>query len=362
MFLDDEIKRFQIFRDHVRYVLQANLDLFRTFELELNEFSDWTIEEFNLLKKGLVMSTSLRRRYFNQINLYDDDDSEDSEESVRRSLNKLYQHHFYQRRVKRSYLGRRRVQLDERRGFTNWFWDLINGGSNSSSTTTQTSNSFDWRSKNMVGSIKNQLNCGCCYAFATAAVLESLYAIKTKASSVVELSPQQITDCSSNGNSGCGGGNFPPSVRYVTGQGNRLATHASYPYAGKKQVCQSSGVNYVNLGTIQYDAIPQGDEATMAKTLVSNGPIFIGLDADSRQFMFYKAGVLNIAGCPTRRQDMDHAMVAVGYGYDSALKSSYWIVKNSWGEKWGENGYLRLAKDKANMCGIASMAYYAKLT
>ncbi|CAF4578473.1 unnamed protein product [Rotaria magnacalcarata] len=78
--------------------------------------------------------------------------------------------------------------------------------------------------------------------------------------------------------------------------------------------------------------------------------------------MFYKTGVLKIDNCPTRRQDMDHAMAVVGYGYDDALKSSYWIIKNSWGTKWGEHGYLRLAKDAGNMCGVASMAYYGKLT
>ena len=123
---------------------------------------------------------------------------------------------------------------------------------------------------------------GCCYAFATASVLESLYAIKSKSKTVVELSPQQITDCSINGNSGCNGGNFPPSVRYVKGQGGRLATLASYPYAGKKQTCRTSGLDQVNLGTVDYHAIPEGDEKAMAQALAQFGPIFIGLDADSK--------------------------------------------------------------------------------
>jgi len=176
------------------------------------------------------------------------------------------------------------------------------------------------------------------------------------------LSPQQITDCSSNGNNGCNGGNFPPSIRYILGQNGKIATLASYPYVGKKQTCKTSGINQINLGNTQYGAIPEGDEKTMAQALVDYGPLFIGLDADSKLFMFYKSGVLSIDRCPNRRQDMDHALVAVGYGYDTTLKTSYWIIKNSWGEKWGENGYLRLAKDKGNMCGIASMAYYGKLT
>ncbi|CAF0799668.1 unnamed protein product [Adineta ricciae] len=363
--LDDEKQRLRIFRDHLKYVLESNLNALRTYELELNEFADWTIDEFNTLKKGLTISTELRRRLSDS----ESDDSYD-EDSVRRSLDKLYKHHYHQRRLKRSMIYRRQHQAHlDRRGFTDWLWNLINAGVGNSSSSSNNNNnagsstsSFDWRSKNMVSSVKNQLNCGCCYAFATAAVLETLYAVKTKSSTVTDFSPQQIADCSSNGNNGCNGGNFAPSLRYILGQGGKIATLASYPYAGKKQSCQTSGLNQVNLGNIQYGAIPEGDEKAMAKALVDYGPIFIGLDADSKLFMFYKSGVLSISGCPTRRQDMDHAMVAVGYGYDSALKLPYWIIKNSWAEKWGEKGYLRLVKDQSNMCGVASMAYYAKLT
>jgi cathepsin L len=293
-------------------------------------------------------------------------DNSKDEDSVRRSLNKLYQHHYYLRRLKRSMIHRQHHRKHyDKRGFTSWLWNLFTNSStdsNNNNNAGQTSSSFDWRSKNVVGSIKNQLNCGCCYAFASAAVFESLYAIKMKSTTVTELSPQQIADCSSNGNNGCNGGNFGPTVRYVLGQGGKIATIASYPYAGQKQTCKTSGINQVNLGSIQYAAIPEGDEKTMADSLLNYGPLFIGLDADSKLFMFYKSGILDITSCPNRRQDMDHALVAVGYGYDSVLKQSYWIIKNSWGEKWGENGYVRLIKDKGNMCGIASMAYYAKLT
>jgi hypothetical protein len=349
--LAEEKQRFRVFRDHLQYVLEYNLERLRTFQLELNEFADWTLDEFNSAKKGLIVSTNLRRRIFH--------DHRQDDDSVRRSLNKLYQHHYYLRRIKRSMINRRYQQKSyDPRGFTDWLWNVIKPDTNNNAG--QSTSSFDWRSKNVVGSIKNQLNCGCCYAFATAAVLESLYAIKTK--TLTDFSPQQIADCSSNGNSGCNGGNFPPSIRYVSGQGGKIATLASYPYVGKKQTCITSGINQINLGTVQYGAIPEGNETGMAQALVNYGPLFIGLDADSQLFMFYKTGVLSINNCPTRRQDMDHAMVAVGYGYDTTLKMSYWIVKNSWGEKWGENGYFRLAKDKGNMCGIASMAYYAKLT
>ncbi|CAF3536832.1 unnamed protein product [Rotaria socialis] len=357
---DEEKQRFRVFKDHLKYVLESNLEKLRTFELELNEFSDWTIAEFNLFKKGLLPSNDLQQRNFDD----DDDNNSNDEDSVRRSLKKLYRHHYNLRRLKRNLIHRRHHKnYDDKRGFRDWLLDLLVPNSNNNNkNNAQTTSSFDWRSKNVVSSVKDQQKCGCCYAFATAAVLESLYAIKTKSNTVTELSMQQITDCSSNGNNGCNGGNFGPSIRYLLGQGSKTATLQSYPYAGTKQTCKTSGIDQINLGNIQFGAITEGDEKEMANALVTYGPLFIGLDADSELFMFYKTGILNINNCPKRRQDMDHAMVAVGYGYDTVLKIPYWIIKNSWAKKWGENGYVRLAKDKGNMCGISSMAYYGKLT
>jgi len=328
----------------LKYVLESNLEIFRTFQLELNEFADWTLDEFNSLKKGLVVSTDLRRDIIK--------DNQNDHDSFRRSLKKLYQHHYYLKRLKRN-LNKGRFQ--NKRLFRDWLWNLFHRNQNKN----QSTDIFDWRTKNVVSNIKNQLKCGCCYAFATATIMETLYAIKTKSSTIVEFSAQQLADCSNNG---CKGGNFPPSVRYLLEQGGKIATEASYPYAGKKQTCKTNDLNQISLGNIEYGSIPEGDENNMAQALVNYGPLFIGLDADSYRFMFYRSGVLQIKNCPTRRQDMDHAMVVVGYGYDNVLKIPYWIIKNSWGTKWGENGYLRLAKDAGNMCGIASMAYYGKLT
>jgi len=293
-FVDEEKERFRVFRDHLRYILESNLENFRTFQLELNEFADWTLDEFNSFKKGLIISTSLRRDFI---------DNEEDKDSVRRSLRKLYQHHYHWQRLKR--------YKKSKRYFREWFGSLFNRDKN------QSIDLFDWRTKSLVSSVKNQLKCGCCYAFATATIMETLYAIKTKSSTIVEFSAQQLADCSNNG---CKGGNFPPSVRYLLEQGGKIATEASYPYAGKKQTCKTNDLNQISLGNIEYGSIPEGDENNMAEALVNYGPLFIGLDADSKRFMFYRSGVLQIKNCPTRRQDMDHAMVVVGYGYDNVLK------------------------------------------
>ncbi|CAF1551468.1 unnamed protein product [Adineta ricciae] len=343
--IEEEKQRLRIFRDHLFYIVESNLKRLSTFELELNDFADWTMEEFNSLKKGLIPSTSARRELI----------EDDEDPSIRRSSRKLYQHHYHPKRLKRNW---NRRWIKNKRFLFDWFRDLINGNNKPGQPVTI----FDWRTKIAISSVKNQLKCGCCYALATATIIETLYAMKTNSTTVIEFSAQQIIDCSSNGNNGCRGGNFPPSVQYLSGQGGKIATEASYPFATQKQACKTNGLNEVQLGNIQYGEIPEGDEKTMAEALVNYGPLFIGLDAESRLFMFYKAGVLQIKNCPTHRKDMDHAMVVVGYGYDNALKIPYWIIKNSWGTKWGEHGYLRLAKDSGNMCGIASMAFYGKLT
>ena len=278
----------------------------------------------------------------------DDDDDDDDAESLRR--------HYHIRRLKRS-LKRRRYK--DRRFFRDWFSGFFSGNEN---TNSQSKDLFDWRTKSVVSKVKNQGSCGSCYAFATTAVLETLYATKRRSRNIIEFSPQQITDCSNYGNYGCNGGNFVPSLRYLSRQGGKIATEASYPYVGRRTICRTSGIRQIPLGNIQYGAIPHGNEKKMAEALVTYGPLFIGLDADSKLFMFYKSGVLKINNCPNRLQDMDHAMALVGYGFDSGVNMPYWIIKNSWGTSWGEKGYLRLAKDAGNMCGVASMAYYAKLT
>ena len=344
LFVEEEKERLRIFRDHLKYVLKSNLEKLRTYQLELNEFADWTSEEFDRWKKGLIIPASIRRDWI------------DEEESLRRSLEKLYRRRYQTRRWKRSLFRKRTM---DRRFLVDWFKNIFHRGGDDSN---QTNNIFDWRTKGVVSSVKNQLKCGCCYAFATATIMETLYAMKTNSQTVIDFSPQQIADCSSNGNNGCTGGNFPPSVQFLSGQGGKIATEASYPYVGKKQSCRTDNLNQITLGNIAYVSIPEGDEGKLVEALTTHGPIFIGLDADSRHFMFYKSGVLKVKNCPTRRQDMDHAMVVVGYGYDNAVQTPYWIIKNSWGTRWGENGYLRLAKDSGNMCGVASLAYYGKLT
>ncbi|CAF3825991.1 unnamed protein product [Rotaria sp. Silwood1] len=347
----EEGERLRIFVKHLKYVLKSNFEKSHTYQLGLNQFSDWTLAEFDALKKGLKVPLRLRR------NIMDD---ESDEGALQRSLTRLYQRHDDSRRLKQN-LQKRRYK--DRRFSDDWFDKLLNQERDNNDTN-PLPNVFDWRTKNVVSPIKNQGRCGSCYAFASVAVLETVYAIKINAENVTEFSPQQIVDCSSEeyDNSGCFGGLFQPTMNYLIGKGGKIATDTSYPYIGKQDSCRTDGINEIDLGQVEYVDIPVGDEKQMAEALIKNGPIFIGLDADSELFMFYQSGILKIDSCPNGRYDMDHAMVVVGYAYDEELKLPYWIIKNSWGTGWGESGYLRLVKDADNMCGIATMASYAKLT
>jgi C1A family cysteine protease len=321
----------------------------------MNEYSDWTLEEFNAFKKGLAIPTSIRRHT---------SDNQNNEESFRRSLLKLYQDRFHERRLKRNLQERFRNRGLSEDWFRNQFDEGDDEGKredNDNNNGKRSTAGFDWRTKNVVSSIKDQGQCGSCYSFATTEVMESAYAIKKKSTNVTTFSPQQIVDCSS-GNYGCNGGYFVASVNYLSSQGDKIATAASYPYAGVQEACKTANINEIQLGNIVYTPIAQGNEEAMATALVNSGPMYIAINANTEEFMYYSAGVLDIENCANGPYDLDHAVVVVGYGYDSVLKMSYWIVRNSWGIYWGENGYVRIAKDAGNMCGVATGAYETKLT
>jgi C1A family cysteine protease len=313
----------------------------------MNNLSDWTKEEFLKFKTGLIARSDSQADISNRAN---------NAESVRRRLTELFQNLYDLTRLKRS-LHRRRNQHQS--NTADWF----DNTTSAIPTSTPSTNGFDWRTQNVVTSIKDQGQCGSCYAFATAAVMESAYAIKTQSQDLVDLSPQQLVDCSSSyGNYGCNGGLFQPSVEYLSGEGSQMATLDSYPYTAEEGTCQTTDADKINLGNIEYGDITQGDEEGLAQALVTYGPVFIGLYVSDDAFMFYQSGVIDIENCPNGRGDMQHALTLVGYGYDDDVQKPYWIIKNSWGEYWGESGYLRLAKDAGNMCGVTTLASWATLS
>ncbi|XP_058871040.1 procathepsin L-like [Acipenser ruthenus] len=206
------------------------------------------------------------------------------------------------------------------------------------------STSIDWRDKGYVTRVKNQGACGSCWAFSATGALEGQHFKKT--GQLVSLSEQNLVDCTNNkkyGNSGCKGGHMINAFKYV--KDNRIASEASYPYRAENGTCNTNARKVARCSS--YTAVNQNERA-LQDAVASIGPVSVAIDASHCSFQFYKSGIYYEPEC-TRKAN--HAVLVVGYGDSDGKK--FWILKNSHGRKWGEDGYMRLAKDMGNHCGIA---------
>jgi len=200
---------------------------------------------------------------------------------------------------------------------------------------------FDWISKGKVTPVKNQEQCGSCWAFSATENIESVWMIAKDLTPAdfKPLAPQQIVDCDKR-DGGCNGGNPPTAYEYIIQAGGQ-DTEASYPYHAVNQACQFKPAD-VEAKITSYKTISNEDAMKTATATVS--PLSICVDAS--QWQFYSSGVMTPSQCGT---SLDHCVQIVGY--DTAANPPYWNVRNSWGTDWGMSGFIRLEYGH-NTCGL----------
>ncbi|XP_020090257.1 oryzain alpha chain-like [Ananas comosus] len=297
-------KRFEVFRENLRFVEAHNGAGSHSFRLGLNRFADLTNDEFRSLYLGLRP----RRRRPEVLRLRRSPESE--EEATRRGADR--------------YRFRDGDELPD---------------------------AVDWREKGAVAPVKDQGSCGSCWAFSAVAAVEGINQIVTD--DLIVLSEQELVDCDTSYNQGCNGGLMDYAFEFIINNGG-IDTEEDYPYKGTDGRCDPYRKNAKVVKIDSYEDVPVNDEKSLQKA-VANQPVSVAIEGGGRAFQLYESGVFT-GYCGT---SLDHGVTAVGYGTENG--KDYWIVKNSWGKSWGESGYIRMARNinsAAGKCGIAMEASY----
>jgi hypothetical protein len=216
--------------------------------------------------------------------------------------------------------------------------------------TVTNSTGIDWRTKGAVTAVKNQGSCGSCWSFSTTGCLEGAHFIKT--GELVSFSEEQFVECDYGilKNMGCNGGLMDKAFKYA--EGTAIATEEAYPYtsgAGVKGSCDTSKTADATFKVASYTDVAK-ENVDALKAALEQQPVSVAIEADKMVFQQYTSGVLSGTACGTQ---LDHGVLAVGWGNDGT--QDYYIVKNSWGPTWGDEGFIKIAAEAgAGVCGIQS--------
>lgn len=205
--------------------------------------------------------------------------------------------------------------------------------------------SLDWRTFGVVTPVKNQGKCGSCWSFSATGAMEGAWMLHTGED--ISLSEQQLIDCSTAyGDNGCNGGLMPDAFGYAIEYG--MCTEDNDPYEAKESECRYC----VPSARFESCKLVEPNNELALLDALHNGPVSVAIEADQKAFQFYQGGIIDTQSCGT---NLDHGVLVVGFGTDNG--KDYWLVKNSWGPDWGEDGYVRIARtnstDLPGMCGIA---------
>ena len=210
--------------------------------------------------------------------------------------------------------------------------------------------SVDWREKGVVTNVKNQGQCGSCWAFSATGSLEGQHALKT--GNLVSLSEQNLVDCSKDeGNKGCKGGLMIKAFKYIKENGG-IDTEESYPYKAENGRCRFKQAD-VGATLTGYKSIEEKDCKALKEAVATVGPISAAMDASEMSFQLYDGGIYKPRKCSSTK--LDHGVLVVGYGTEDG--TDYWLMKNSWGRSWGMEGYFKIAAAD-DLCGICTDASY----
>ncbi|CAL6081958.1 Cathepsin_L [Hexamita inflata] len=221
---------------------------------------------------------------------------------------------------------------------------------------------LDWRVEGGVPPVRDQANCGSCWAFGTASVIEArvnrLF-IGDRYRPLFQMSEQAIVDCvwtndfkwNSDGLHGCDGGQADGTMdRIIEDFGGKLPRLADYPYMSQDMKCQKNLWTFEDATLTSFSNTKPNNIGELKYALLS-GPVTVAIQVTGKM-MFYSGGIFDDVDCTNDPQKLDHQVTAVGWGYDEQLKQEYWIVRNSWSNAWGIDGYIYISMNLAFDCGI----------